>query len=656
MESGVELSEKVAPEMPRHTPRAVALGKFELARQLIVAVVFLSSAIVSKPPTQAVRFLEIGVQLEISQLGVLAVATLGEIRRAHVKMKTERKVMKWWKNFVIVLITLVLGIILAQGHVIKADEVEEIQKQINELQAQMEQSIKATTPLESEVAKLNTQLSSIQAQIRQAENEVEKLSASIEERDLQIASQYIVLSARVRDLYKKTRFFSPLLVFVSSHSASELTRGLAYKAVTADEDKNLIVSITTDILKLEDDKIKIESDRARLAGLQQKLDTQKAFFDKEIAGAKKYQAELSGKIAVLSARQQAILSEKSGTFQTTVGDVPLADDPASRPDYNPGFSPAFAAFSFGAPHFKGMSQYGAYGRAKSGQSYETILRAYYGSGIEIRDHNPDAQIVVEGYGTYSLEEYAKRIYEVPNSWGDDGGMEALKAQAIAARSYALARGGSICATEACQVFKPSPKGGKWEEAVNETRGKVVYANGAPFSTWYASTSGGYQESYTANGHSTPGFWDTPSGQSGWTGQAYEKVANSPWFYKAWYKTRSGDACGRSHPWLTSEEMADILNAWHVLYQGGGDSGRVTPESSCWGGNPYTKADLQGIGGFSSVSAVSVSYGNNGVTANVTFQTNKGGVSINGNEFYKAFNLRSPARISLKSGLFNIEKK
>ncbi len=563
-----------------------------------------------------------------------------------------------WKKLVhiVTAVVLILGMILSYEAVVKAESLEEIEKQMADLQQQMEQSVKATTPLESEVAKLNKQIGGIQAQIKESGIRIEELEVSVAERDKAIASQYIVLSAKVRDLYKKTSLFSPLLVFVSSRSAGELTRGLAYKSATADEDKNLIVTITRDILQLEDDKQKIEADRIRLAGLQKKLDSQKAFFDREIAGAKKYQAELSGKIAALSAKQQAILSEKSGTFQTTVGDVPLADDSASRPDYNPGFSPAFAAFSFGAPHFKGMSQYGAFGRAKQGQSFEQILKAYYGGGIEIKDHNPEAQIVVEGYGTYSLEEYAKRIYEMPGSWGDEGGMEALKAQAIAARSYALARGGSICATEACQVFKPAPKGGRWEQAVNETRGKVVYAGGGPFSTWYASTSGGYQESYTSNGHNTPGFWDTPSGQGGWTGQAYEKVAGSPWFYKAWYKTRSGDACGRSHPWLNSEEMADILNAWVVLFQGGGDSGRVTPESSCWGGNPYSKADLQGIGGFTSVSGVSVTYGNNGVTANVTFETNKWSTTISGVDFKKAFNLRSPGRISLKSGLFNIEKK
>jgi len=519
------------------------------------------------------------------------------------------------------MVFVILSIVSQQT--VRAESLEEIEKQMADLQNQMELSIKATTPLEGEVSKLKQQLAGLQSQISDLGVKLKDLEAGIKERDNKIKSQYVILAAKVRDLYKKNSQNSPFLIFASSSSAAELTRGLAYKSAASDEDKDLIVSITKDIMKLEEDKKKIQSDKTRLAGLQTKMDTQKAFFEKEIAGAKKWQSELSSKIAVLSAKQQSILAEKTGTFQTTVGDVPLADDPASRPDYNPGFSPAFAMFSFGAPHFKGMSQYGAYGRAKAGQSFETILKAYYGNGIEIKDHNPDAQIKVDGYGSFSLEDYAKRIYEMPGSWGDNGGMEALKAQAIAARSYALARtnngASSICATEACQVFKASPKGGKWEEAVNATRGKVVYAGGAPFSTWYASTSGGYQESYSGNGYSTPGFWDTPSGQSGWTAQAYEKTAGSPWFYKAWYKTRTGDACGRNHPWLNSEEMADILNAWKVLFSGGGDSNRVTPESSCWGGSPYSKSDLRDIGGFSSVTGASVTYANNGVTANVTFK-------------------------------------
>lgn len=547
------------------------------------------------------------------------------------------------KIFSVILIVLVAFFLFFNvGNIRAEDEVQNLQKQINDLQNQLDLSKNATTPLESQVKDLEGQLSAIVSKLKSLQKDLEK-----SEQELVFQKQ--VLSRTVRSYYIGSFIDIPLLTIFSSNDATEALRQIAFQQETSREDRGIIKQISEKVAKLANDK-------KRLAAAQVQVDRQSQFFKGEIAKAKSFQSELEGKIAALSARQQEILSEKSGTFQTTVGDVPLADDVASRPDYNPGFSPAFAAFSFGAPHFKGMSQYGAFGRAKQGQGYEQILKAYYGGGVEIKDHNPDAQITVEGYGAYSLEEYAKRIYEMPGSWGDEGGMEALKAQAIAARSYVMARGGSICATESCQVFKPSPKGGNWEQAVNETKGKVVFANGQPFSTWYASTSGGYQESYSANGYSTPGFWDTPSGQSGWTGQAYEKVAGSPWFYKAWYRSRSGDACGRSHPWLTSEEMADILNAWVVLFNGGGDSGRVTPEGSCWGGNPYSKGDLQSIGGFTSVMGASVTYGGNGVTANVTFQTNKGSTTIPGADFNKVFNLRSPGRISLKSGLFNIEKK
>lgn len=103
-------------------------------------------------------------------------------------------------------------------------------------------------------------------------------------------------------------------------------------------------------------------------------------------------------------------------------------------------------------------------------------------------------------------------------------------------------------------------------------------------------------------------------------------------------------------------MADILNAWKVLYDGGGDVGRVSPVGDCWGGNPYSISDLQGIGGYNSVSSSNQAiYGNDGSTVSVTFQTNKGTVTVPGEQLKKAFNLRAPGYIGIKSSLFNIEK-
>lgn len=477
--------------------------------------------------------------------------------------------------------------------------------------------------------------------------------------------EYDQFSFRVRSFYIGNYNSNILTSIIGSHNVGEALRNVYTFSFLAKRNKGKIVNLVTSITELQKEKEMLNQAIAQTKNLKTSTEAEVKKLRNSIISVE----QLDKQIAVLTVRQQEILAAKTGLFSTSVGDVPPADEAASRPDYNPGFSPAFAVFSFGAPHFKGMSQYGAFGRAKSGQNAEEILKAYYGGSVEIKkDYDAGKQIGVAGYGRMDIETYVKRIYEVPSSWGDEGGMEALKAQAVAARSYALAwtregTGGNICTTENCQVYKNSNKGGRWEEAVNATRGWVLVKDGKIISAWYASTSGGYQESYNAlaylqdgSGFLTPSFWDTSNGRNGWTSQAYEKISGSPWFYKAWYRDRSGNSCGRSHPWLTSEEMADIINAWVVLYQGGGDSSRITPTSSCWGGNPYSTAELRSIGGYTDVSGFLVTYADAGVTASVAFQTNKGNISINGSDFKKAFNLRAPGRISLMSGLFNIEKK
>lgn len=548
---------------------------------------------------------------------------------------------------------------------VKADELDDLTKQINDLQRNLEMSRAATTPLESTLKDLERQIAGIQGKIAQLIKELEQKKREVAEGEKSFTIKQALLETRVRSMYKTNLLHACFACqLFASGDFSQTIKMFGYHKSLVNEDKDEISALVVYIKDLETKKATLEKETVQLAAAKKSIDGQAEFFRKEIRGARDYQASLGQQIASLSARQQAILAERTGLFQTSVGEVPLSDDPASRPDYNPGFSPAFAAFSFGAPHFKGMSQYGAFGRAKNGQSAEEILKAYYG-GVEIKkDYSTDITINVEGHGGFTIEEYAKRIYEMPGSWGEQGGMEALKAQAVAARSYALARtnngSGSICATESCQVFKPQPKGGKWEEAVNATRGWVLVTGGSPFSAWYASTSGGYQESYSYNGYSTPGFWDTKSGRGGWTGEAYEKIAGSPWFYKGWYKSRSGVTCGRSHPWLTSEEFADIVNA-AIVYQAGGDISGIFPPDvqKCYGGSdqPWSKerlkqeADKHGVG-LSNVSSVSVQYREDGVTGRVTIN----GREFDGEKFFKAFNLRAPGAIHLKSGLFNIEKK
>ena len=106
------------------------------------------------------------------------------------------------------------------------------------------------------------------------------------------------------------------------------------------------------------------------------------------------------------------------------------------------------------------------------------------------DKDTSGKIKVSGYGSMDFEtDYLYGIAEMPSSWDK----EALKAQAVAARTYAyryMKEGKEICTTEACQVFNKSKSSNppeSWKQAVKETKGKVL----EDVVTYYASTHGGY---------------------------------------------------------------------------------------------------------------------------------------------------------------------
>ena len=102
--------------------------------------------------------------------------------------------------------------------------------------------------------------------------------------------------------------------------------------------------------------------------------------------------------------------------------------------------------------------------------------------------------------TLSLEEYLYGAVpsEMPSTWEE----EALKAQAVAARSYTLTRltahegaGYELCDTTHCQVYLGY---GQEEEstnqAVDDTKGQLALYHGAPINAVFCSSSGGATDS------------------------------------------------------------------------------------------------------------------------------------------------------------------
>jgi stage II sporulation protein D len=135
-------------------------------------------------------------------------------------------------------------------------------------------------------------------------------------------------------------------------------------------------------------------------------------------------------------------------------------------------------------------------RPKPGTTLHIEGRGSFHGSIEIRRDGSGVTIVNE----LDLESYVSGVREVPGLWP----MEALKAQSVAARTYAMWEkergywqrfGFDVCGTVSCQVYQGADaqlgeRGRRWTEGVRATAGEVLLHEGEPALTRYHSSSGG----------------------------------------------------------------------------------------------------------------------------------------------------------------------
>jgi stage II sporulation protein D len=121
-------------------------------------------------------------------------------------------------------------------------------------------------------------------------------------------------------------------------------------------------------------------------------------------------------------------------------------------------------------------------------------RGSYRGALEFR---PDGSGGVETINALALDDYVQGVVaaEMPSSWS----MQALDAQAVAARTYALTSDVGGSAYELYSDTRSQEYGGVGAEtartnaAVAATRGQVVTYHGSPAITYFFSSSGGYTE-------------------------------------------------------------------------------------------------------------------------------------------------------------------
>lgn len=567
-----------------------------------------------------------------------------------------------------------LPFVYAQSCDTSCGDPDECQRKITKCQDEWNAMEKAKAPHVTALSKMEADIAAFQNRIRGIETDLLKKGAAIAQAEKELDGLLGLASRRIAALYRRTRTYNPLLPFLTSTNVGAVLRAFGYQHVVIDEDKKVIAQTAMAIRDLEARKQTLEKERTTLGSLKEDLDRRAVSVRKLVGEASAYQTKLSSAIAALSAKQQSFLAAKlSGlNLPTSLGAGPLfcTDDR----NLNPGFSPAYAFFTFGIPHRVGMNQYGALGRAKNGDDAEKILSAYF-QNFEFSGGHEGETVKINGTNEFGqtfnnesmdVEEYLKHLYEMPSSWDS----RALQAQAIAARSYALAEmraKGFVYPSQKDQVVKKELNAQSWIDAVANTRGKIMMQGGQPIKAWFASTSGGYtftsgdvwggDRSWTKRLRDTNG---DVSSFSDLLAKAFDR--ESPCFYAAQgWRSEYGKSA-----WLKSDEVADIANVILLARKDGGTKEHLyqpdkpNPAGTDTWDKEKVRAELKSRGGTPFSSASSVNVGNVdwgiGRTTGITVVGDAGTVTFEGSEFKDFFNLRAPANIQIVGPLFNVERK
>lgn len=586
---------------------------------------------------------------------------------------------------------------LLWGFPLSGVRADELTKTTQELNAKKEQLRKAEAALKSareREAALSSGVSGLQVALEVAQAEAVVKQAEAEEALADFARQEALLqqreelyAANTRGLYKRMMAARAMAVatLLDAENIVTYARLSDYQAKMLEQEQQRVLGLAEEVSGLEKRKIELKGQADKALADKKNLEQRMANLQWQIANARYTQTasnsqivNLNKDIKGLTAKQQAILDAKLAANNAggSLGDkAPVTTTPGA-----PGFSgPAYAFSSYGVPHRVGMSQYGAAGRAYTGQNYGQIINAYF-HNVTIQKVDMPATIEVQGVGTVPFEDrYLKLVREMPRSWPE----EALKAQAILVRTYAykwMRDGrGAICTTQACQVYKHSDNPNStdqwdlaWFAAVKATEGMVVMQSGYPVGTYYAASSGGIsQQSGQVWSTNLPYLKIAEDCNGTWPKNCYERRGGpgmqSPWFFKPWgdrtgkSETSTGNNCNGCNPWLTKAEMVDLFNA-ALLYQkmgsASGVAGGVSYDLALSGSSAATiVAALQAVGEqpIGDFAAIEV-YQDKGIGQTSQVQVMGGPrtvTNLTGKNMRAVVNLRAPGTVMLNSTLFDV---
>ena len=285
--------------------------------------------------------------------------------------------------FVVVLIIVAFFVGVFASSVVRADELDDITKQLATLSRDLQDK-------EANQQALARQLSDIRARVSFVESEIPKREREIADEEKQLAHLKDRLDDRIVSYYKSiSKNFVSIINFLVATNLDNSLRVFFYQQTVISEDRRNITNTVRRILALDEKKKALVGEKQRLASANAEIDRQSKLIGSEINSKRQ-------EVASLTTRQQQIIASRVASLnlsRSAGSAIECVDDRK----LDPGFGSAFAFYTYGIPHRVGLNQYGAKGRADAGQTYEPILRAYFNfDSLEKADTN--TKIRVDGHG------------------------------------------------------------------------------------------------------------------------------------------------------------------------------------------------------------------------------------------------------------------
>lgn len=433
------------------------------------------------------------------------------------------------------LVFAIVILIIASPMVVFAKSSQEISNEIEDQKKSLEQSKKelenAKVSLNSSSAALENvsaglpaleaQIAKIEAELNYNEQELVVLNENKKLKELEKIERELEREESLKSTYMEWRL-KDSDIYQLVDTTYDFKKSKTYSELVMNSQQAKILGLTTDLEELATDISDFESAKIDLQKVNEELATAKRKLEDEIAAYRNAIAynnsrvnslnqninQIQQNLTQLSAEQKSALERELQLLNST---NPLGGSVSGCNITNNAAVQSFTFCGLGRDlyqgHGVGLSQWGAHGMGNIGFTANDIVSFYY-QNTAVAGGYEGRVINVQGYGAKNVEDYvagqgevpakacgnqdqvasnpSKYVVDNPSTNWDCWPEEAIKAQIIAFRTYALfytRNGATICTTAACQVYNGT-QNTRW--AADETRGLVVTQGGNVIEAVYSA--------------------------------------------------------------------------------------------------------------------------------------------------------------------------